>query len=170
MIESYKGKMPDIDASVFVHESAVITGDVVLKSHASIWCNAVLRGDTGEIIIGAYSNIQDNCTVHNSTGIPVVVGEYVTVGHNAVLHSCTVGDRSLIGMGAIILDRAIIGCNCLIGAGALVTPGQVIPDNSLVLGSPAKVVRELTEADIEGHIKNANTYVEKARTYKGTGI
>lgn len=166
MIESYKGMHPKIAESAYYHESSVIIGQVELKENASIWCHGVLRGDMGQISIGKNSNIQDNCTVHNSTGIPVVVGDYVTVGHNAILHSCTVGDNSLIGMGAIILDGAIIGKNCLIGAGALVTPGQVIPDYSLVLGSPGKVVRTLTDEDVNGHIKNAETYVEKALAYK----
>lgn len=168
MIKTYKGMTPVMGKGVYVDESAVVNGDVTCGDNVSIWFNAAVRGDTGKIIIGQGSNIQDNCTLHNSKDVPVVVGEQVTVGHGAILHSCTVGDNSLIGMGAIVLDHAVIGKNCLIGAGALVTPGTVIPNNSLVLGSPAKVIKEISMEQIEKNIQNALTYVELAKTYIGT--
>lgn len=166
MIKSYKGVSPQIDSEAYIHESAVINGDVIIEKGASIWFNTSLRGDTGPIRIGQYSNIQDNSSVHNSKDVPVILGDYVTVGHGAILHSCEIGDNTLIGMGAIVLDHAKIGKNCLIGAGTLVTPGTVIPDGSLVLGSPGKVIKQLTKDRIKANKDNALEYVNLAKEYK----
>lgn len=166
MIRSFKDKKPQIDETAYVAESSQIIGDVVLKKNSSVWDNAVLRADIGKIIVGEGSNIQDVCAVHNTKGIPVIIGNNVTVGHGVVLHSCTIGDNSLIGMGAVILDNVTIGKNCIVAAGAVVTPNTVIPDGSMVMGVPAKVVRSLTENQIKANIKNAEEYVKLAETYK----
>jgi len=144
---------------LFIAQGAAVCGDVTLGDCVSIWYNAVLRGDMAPIIIGDKTNIQECSVLHVSENIPLVLGKGVTVGHGAILHSCTVGDNSLIGMGAIILDGAKIGNNCIIAAGALVTGGTEIPDGSLVMGSPAKVRREMTEAEIDANRKNAEEYV-----------
>lgn len=165
MVKAYKDRMPNIGLNVYIDESAVVNGDVSLGDQVSIWFNASLRGDTGSITVGKGSNIQDNCCVHNSKGLPVEIGEYVTVGHGAILHSCTIGSNTLIGMGAIVLDKVVIGTNCLIGAGALLTPGMIIPDNSMVLGSPAKVIKEVTKDQINRNTQNALSYVELAKNY-----
>lgn len=145
----------------FIANSAAVVGDVTLGENTSVWYSAVLRGDEGAIKIGDGSNIQDNCTVHGS----VTVGNLVTVGHNAILHGCTVEDGALIGMGACILDGAVIGAQSLIGAGALVTGGTIIPPRSLVLGSPAKVKRELTEEEVASLSENAAHYIALAKQY-----
>ncbi len=166
MIRSFNGKSPQVDESAYVAESAQIIGDVVLGKNASIWDNAVLRGDIGQIIVGENSNIQDVSSVHNTQGVPVVIGKNVTIGHRVVLHSCSIGDNSLIGMGAIILDHVKIGKNCLIGAGAVVTPHTEIPDGSLVMGMPAKVIKPLSEAQVEGNIKNAQEYARLSAQYR----
>ncbi len=144
---------------LFIAQGAVVCGEVTLGDRVSIWYNAVLRGDMAPIIIGDETNVQECSVLHVSENIPLVLGKGVTVGHGAILHSCTVGDNSLIGMGAIILDGAKIGKNCIIAAGALVTGGTEIPDCSLVMGSPAKVRREMTEAEIDANRKNAEEYV-----------
>ncbi len=166
MIRSFKGIEPQIHETAYVAESAQIIGDVVLEKNASIWDNAVLRGDVGKIVVGENSNVQDVSAVHNTEGLPVIIGKNVTIGHRVVLHSCAIGDNSLIGMGAVILDNVKIGKNCLIGAGALVTPNTEIPDGSLVMGMPAKVVKPLSEAQIEGNIKNAEEYVSLSAIYR----
>ncbi|MBE7063149.1 MAG: gamma carbonic anhydrase family protein [Ruminococcaceae bacterium] len=144
---------------LFIAQGAVVCGDVTLGNNVSIWYNAVVRGDMAPITIGDETNIQECCVLHVSEDIPLVLGKGVTVGHGAILHSCTIGDNSLIGMGAIVLDGAKIGKNCIIGAGALVTGGTEIPDGSLVIGSPAKVKREMRPEEIEANQKNAEEYV-----------
>lgn len=144
---------------LFIAQGAVVCGDVTLGDKVSIWYNAVLRGDLAPIVIGDESNIQECSVLHVTNDIPLTLGKGVTVGHGAILHSCTIGDNSLIGMGAIVLDGAKIGKNCIIGAGALVTGGTEIPDGSLVVGSPAKVRREMTEAEIAANRHNAEEYV-----------
>ena len=144
---------------LFIAQGAVVCGNVTMGDHVSIWYNAVIRGDMAPIIIGDESNVQECSVLHVSENIPLIIGKGVTVGHGAILHSCTIGDNSLIGMGAIVLDGAKIGKNCIIGAGALVTGGTEIPDGSLVIGSPAKVRREMTDAEIEANRKNAEEYV-----------
>lgn len=164
MIKELKGIKPSIDEGAFVAETASVLGDVTIGEGSSIWYGAVARGDIAPITIGKYSNIQDNATVHNETDIPAVVGDYTVVGHNAIVHGCTIGDNCLIGMGAIILNRAVIGDNCIIGAGSLVTQGRVIPPNSLVVGSPAKVIREVTEEELDKVRKNAVRYYNLWKT------
>ncbi len=163
MIYEFSGAKPQIDEDVFVADDAAIIGDVTVKSGASIWFGAVLRGDQAHIEIGEMSNVQDNATVHaNAT-----LGRGVTVGHNAIIHGCTIGDNTLIGMGAIVLDGAEIGKNCIVGAGALVTGGKKFPDGSLIVGAPATVKRELSREQITSIKENADEYVELSRKYRG---
>jgi len=153
----------------FVAESAQVIGHVILGEGASIWFGAVLRGDNESITVGEGSNIQENCVLHTDMGFPLVIGNGCTIGHTAILHGCTIGDNSLVGMGATVLNGAKIGNNCLIGAGALVTEGKVIPDNSLVVGAPAKVIRTIGD-DVEAMLKlSASHYVENARRF-ATGL
>ena len=149
----------------FVAKSADILGSVIIEDNVSIWYNAVLRGDIGSIIIGEGSNIQDGCVLHTDIGGSLMVGQYVSAGHNAVLHNCKIGDNTLIGMNAVVLSNAEIGKDCLIGANALVTGGTKIPDNSLVLGSPGRVVRELTEEEIENNRRTALHYIGNFKLY-----
>ena len=149
----------------FVADSAQVIGSVVLEEGAGIWFGAVLRGDNETITIGEGSNIQENCVLHTDMGFPLVVGKGCTIGHSAILHGCTIGDNSLVGMGATVLNGARIGRNCLVGAGALVTEGKEIPDNSLVVGAPARVIKTLGE-DAAGMLKlSAGHYVENAKRF-----
>ena len=150
------------EQDVFLAEGAVVVGDVTLGSRCSVWHNAVLRGDCASITVGAGSNVQDCAVLHGAAGFPVVVGEGVTIGHGAIVHGCTVGDNTLVGMGAIVLNGARIGVDCIIGAGALVTQGTVIPDGSVAYGSPAHVVRPATEEDRMANQANAQEYVRLA--------
>lgn len=158
MMDKEKLKEPLLDPETFIAQGAAVIGRVVLKKGASIWFNAVLRADIADIVIGEYSNVQDNSVIHVDYDVPVIVGNYVTIGHGAILHACKIGNNTLIGMGAVILDRAIIGNNCLVAAGSLVPPGKTFPDGSLILGNPATVVRTLTEAEKDQIVKNANDY------------
>lgn len=151
----------------WVADSAQVIGQVVLKARSSVWFGAVLRGDNEPITLGEGSNIQENSVLHTDMGFPLTIGADCTIGHNAILHGCTIGDNSLVGMGAIVLNGAVIGRNCLIGAGALVTEGKQIPDNSLVIGSPAKVVRTLDADAVAGLKLSASHYVENARRFAG---
>jgi carbonic anhydrase/acetyltransferase-like protein (isoleucine patch superfamily) len=166
MIQKYKDVSPQIDESSYVAESAVIIGDVILSSNTSVWPNATLRGDMAAIKIGKNSNVQDNSVIHVNRGMETILGENVTVGHAAILHACTIGDGALIGMGAIILDQAEIGENSLVAAGSLVPPRKKFPAKSLIMGNPAKVVKELSDADIEDIKKNCQHYVELGQEYK----
>ena len=151
----------------FIAETAVVIGDVVLGHNVSVWFNTVLRGDNEPIRIGENSNIQDMAVLHTDVdGTPVIIGRNVTVGHKAVLHGCTVGDNSLIGINAVVLDRAEIGRNCLIGAGALVPEGKKIPDNSLVMGIPGKIVREVDAAREATLTRSAMLYVDNFKRYQ----
>ena len=150
----------------WVAPNAVVIGDVSLKKNASVWFGAVLRGDNDPIILGENSNIQDNSVCHTDDGMPLIIGDNVTVGHKVILHSCTVGDNSLIGMGSTVLNKAKIGNNCLVGANALVTEGKEFPDNSLIVGSPAKVKRELTDMEKKIIELSALHYVENMKRYK----
>lgn len=162
---SYKGHIPKIASDVYIGPGASVIGRVTMGAGSSIWPNAVVRGDIAEICIGERTNIQDNSTLHVDSGHPLKVGNDVVVGHNAILHGCTVEDNCLIGMGAIVLDGAIIGERSLIGAGALIAPNKVIPPQSLVMGSPGKVVRNLTEEEVE-HIRHAAAeYSAKAQEF-----
>jgi len=164
-IEDYENNSPKIDPSAFIAGSADIIGRVTIASEASVWYNTTLRGDINEIVIGPRSNIQDNVVIHLSDDFGCQIGELVTVGHSAILHACTVKDEALIGMGAIVLDGAVIGERAIIGAGALVTGGTVIPPGSLVLGSPAKVIRTLSQ-DEQSKVKNwALKYVTQSRKF-----
>lgn len=157
---------PDLADDVWVAESATVVGNVIMASGSSAWFGTVIRGDNEPIKIGARTNIQDNSVLHSDPGSPLVIGEDVTVGHQAMLHGCTIGDNSLVGIGATILNGAKIGKNCLIGAHALVTENKVIPDNSVVMGSPGKVVKELPEAQ-EAMLKtSAEYYVKNAQRFK----
>ena len=164
-IESYAGFVPEIHPSAFVASSADVIGRVTIGEEASVWYHATLRGDIHEIVIGARSNVQDNVVVHLAENYGCYVGELVTVGHSAVLHACTIKDEVLIGMGAIVLDGAVIGERSIIGAGALVTGGTVVPPGSLVLGSPAKVIRQLSEAEQADVRVWAEKYLDHSRKF-----
>ncbi len=166
MIYPFKDKKPVIDSTALVVDSAQIIGDVVIGEGSSIWFNAVVRGDVNYIRIGKRTNIQDGCVLHVARRThPLVVGDEVTVGHNVTLHACTVGSRCLIGMGAVIMDGAEVGEESIVGAGALVTQGRIIPPGSLVLGSPAKVKRQLTEDEKRDIRDSANHYVGDMESY-----
>jgi carbonic anhydrase/acetyltransferase-like protein (isoleucine patch superfamily) len=157
---SAAGRTPSLDPTAFVAAGARVVGGVVLSEGASVWYNAVLRADGDTITVGAGSNLQDNVSVHVDPGHPVVIGRDVSVGHNAVVHGCTIGDGSLIGMGAVVLSGAVIGDGCLIAGGAVVLEGAVIPPGSLVAGVPAKVRRDLTDDERAGILRNALVYRE----------
>jgi len=165
MIRKYLDKKPLIEENVFCAENATLIGEVIIEKDASVWFNTVLRADNELIKIGEGSNIQDNCTVHVDEGYSVEIGKGVTVGHNVVLHGCKVGDNSLIGMGSILLDGVEIGENTIIGAGSLVTSGKKIPSGVLCLGSPAKVIRELTQEEIQSIGNSSCHYIEKSKKY-----
>lgn len=158
-------KVPQLADSVWVAPNATVIGDVRLAANVSIWWNAVLRGDNDPIAIGANSNIQDGSVLHTDAGVPMQLGRDVTVGHLVMLHGCTVGDGSLIGIKSVILNGAVIGKHCLIGANTLIPEGKVIPDRSLVMGSPGKVVRELSDEQVARIAQSAAHYVENARRY-----
>ena len=159
-------KTPDIHPSAFVAPGAIVRGEVHLAENSSVFYNAVLRGDRAPISIGEGTNIQDNCVVHVEYDLPVTVGKNVTVGHGAILHGCTVGDETLIGMGAIVLNGAQIGKGCLLGAGALVTQNAVIPDGCMAVGSPARVKRPLTPEEMDGLRRSAADYRQEAQACK----
>lgn len=166
MIKGHNGIEPKIDETVFIAESADIIGNVTIGRNSSIWYQGVLRGDDQPITIGENTNIQDGSVVHTGWEIPTVVGNNVTVGHKALIHGCTIGDNTLIGMGSIILDGAEVGEFTIIGAGSLVPPGKKIPSGVLALGSPAKVIRELTQEEKDSIIESAVDYVEAANNHK----
>ena len=155
-------RQPRLGRGVYIAKGAVVIGDVELGDYSSVWYNATVRGDINRIVIGEGSNIQDNAVVHLADDYPAILGDYVTVGHTAIVHACTVEDEVLIGMGSTILDAAVIGAQSIIGANALVTQGTRIPPGSLVLGSPAKVVRTLTPKERKGLRHWAEKYVENA--------
>jgi carbonic anhydrase/acetyltransferase-like protein (isoleucine patch superfamily) len=165
-IYSLGNDMPSIDPTAYVAEAATIIGRVVLHPGASVWSQAVLRGDNEPIVIGTGSNVQEGAVLHTDAGFPLTVGAGVTIGHQAMLHGCTVGNGSLIGIQAVVLNGAVIGRNCLVGAGAIVTEGKSFPDGSLILGAPAKVVRVLTEADTARLAHAAADYVERGARYR----
>jgi carbonic anhydrase/acetyltransferase-like protein (isoleucine patch superfamily) len=158
--------VPEIDASAYVADTATLIGKVTVEANASVWYGVTIRGDNERITIGMESNVQEGAVMHTDMGFPLVLGKGVTVGHMAMLHGCTVGDGALIGIGAVVLNGARIGKGCLVGAGALVTEGKEFPDNSLILGSPAKAVRTLTEEDLLRLQGNAASYVERGRRFK----
>lgn len=154
------------NGDVWVAPDANVIGRVVLESGASVWFGATLRGDNEIITVGQGSNIQENCVLHTDMGYPLTIGANCTIGHKAILHGCIIGTQSLVGMGATVLNGAVIGNNCLIGAGALVTEGKVIPDGSLVMGSPGKVVRQLSDDQIAGLKTSAQHYQARMRQYR----
>jgi len=157
---------PDIPASAYVAVEATVIGKVTLGERVSIWPGAVIRGDNDTIQIGAASNVQDGAVLHVDRGYPLTIGAHVTIGHQAMLHGCTVGDCSLIGIGATILSHAVIGKYCLVGAGALITERKVFADRSLIIGAPARRVRELTDAECRGLETSAANYAERGRQYR----
>ena len=159
-------KIPQVHETAWVADSARVIGHVRLDRDASVWFGAVLRGDNELLHLGAGSNIQDASVVHADPGFPVVIGERVTIGHKVMLHGCTVGDESLIGIGAIVLNGARIGRHCLVGAGALVTEGKEFPDGSMILGAPARVVRQLSAEQMALLRQGADHYVENARRFR----
>lgn len=161
-LDRFLAKKPKLGRGVYIARGAAVLGDVTLGDFSSVWYNAVARGDINRIVVGHHTNIQDNAVLHLADDFPCVVGNYVTIGHSAVVHACNVGDECLIGMGAVILDGAVIGKQCIIGAKALVTQGAKIPPGSLVLGAPAKVVRALTREERAGLKAWAVKYVENS--------
>ena len=166
MIYEYDGRRPEIAADADGAPSADVIGSVRLGARSSLWFQVVLRGDNDWIEIGADSNIQDASVIHTDRGVPTRIGERVTVGHVAFLHCCTVGDDSLIANGARVLDRVVIGRHCLIAAGALIPPDRTIPDGSVVMGSPGKIVREVTERDLALIAQTARHYAARAASYR----
>lgn len=163
---SLGGKRPTLADDTWVAPDANLIGDIVLEAGASVWFCATLRGDNETITVGAGSNVQENCVFHTDMGFPLRIGTNCTIGHKVMLHGCTIGNNSLIGMGATVLNGARIGDNCLIGAGALITEGKVIPDGSLVMGAPGKVVRELDAAAIKGLEASALHYQDNMRRFR----
>lgn len=165
MIHKFNGMTPDIEKSNFVAMSADVIGDVTAKENSSIWYNCTLRGDIAPIRIGENSNIQDNSVIHVNHDKGTVVGDNVTIGHRVLLHACTIEEDCLIGMGSIILDNSVIGKESIVGAGSLVTMGKKFPPRSLILGSPAKVVRSLSEEEVESIRENVASYVAISKEY-----
>ena len=157
---------PELDPQSWVAPNAAVIGQVVMKKNASVWWNCTVRGDTDRIIIGENSNIQDGSIVHTNRGIVVTLGDHVTVGHGVILHGCTIGDRCLIGMGATILNHAVVGKNSLVGANSLLPEGKVYPERSLIMGAPAKVVRELTDEEVAHLTDSAERYVKNWNRYQ----
>jgi len=161
-LDRFLSKKPTVGKGVYIARGAAVLGDVTLGNYSSVWYNAVLRGDINRIVVGHHSNVQDNAVLHLADDFPCIIGNYVTIGHSAVVHACTVGDEVLVGMGAVILDGSVIGSQSIIGAKALVTQGTKIPPGSLVLGAPAKVVRALTKDERAGLKAWAQKYVENS--------
>ena len=166
MILNYENNKPNIDKDCFISETSTVIGKVTLGSESSVWYGAVLRGDVNTITIGERTNVQDNATVHVAGQFSTTIGDDVTIGHNAIVHGCTIGNRVLVGMGAIVLDGAVIEDDVIIGAGALIPPGKVIPSKSLVVGSPGKVVKTINEEAVEGLLESARIYVKEASLHK----
>ena len=157
---------PVLKGDNYVAPNAAVIGSVVMEANSSVWWNVTIRGDNDVITLGENVNVQDGSVIHTDSGVPVTLGRNVSIGHLVMLHGCTIGENSLIGIGAIILNRVTIGKNCLIGAGSLITEGKTIPDGSLVLGSPGKVVRSLTPEEVQMNMWIAEHYVERAAIYR----
>ncbi|MCX7920679.1 MAG: gamma carbonic anhydrase family protein [Clostridia bacterium] len=166
MIQKYKQYLPEIDESCYVAPNSIIIGNVKIGKNSSIWYNTVIRGDTAKITIGSCTNLQDGCILHCSHDKDLIIGNNVTVGHGAILHSCIVDEGCLVGMGAIILDGVKIGKNCLVAAGALLTPNTQVPDNSLVLGNPGIIKRQLTDEEVAKIKMSSQEYIRLANEYK----
>ncbi len=167
MILNYKEHVPKIHDSTFIAQNATIIGDVQIGAHCSVWFGAVIRGDVAPVRIGDYTNIQDQSVLHQSPNMPLTLEDHVTIGHRVTLHSCTVRSGALVGMDSTILDGAVIGENAFVGAGSLVTSNTEIPPNSLAFGRPAKVIRQLTDEDIQEMTRINETYVNHIPHYKG---
>ena len=159
-------KVPQVPASAYVAPEAVVIGEVVLGEGANIWPGAVIRGDNVLIRVGRNSNVQEGAVLHSDPGVPLVVGDDVSIGHQAMLHGCTVGDGSLVGIQAVVMNHAVVGRECLVGAGALVAEGKAFNDRALILGSPARMLRTLSDEEVAGLRFNAEDYVRRAQVYK----
>jgi carbonic anhydrase/acetyltransferase-like protein (isoleucine patch superfamily) len=171
MLIRHDGIAPRIDPSAYVHSSAQVIGDVHIGAQSSVWFNAVIRGDVYHVRIGARTNVQDNSTIHVTTNCwATTVGDDVTIGHNVVLHGCAIGNRCLVGIGAIVLDGCEIGDDCIVAAGSVVTPGTKVEAGQLLLGSPARAVRRLEESELEHLLASAGNYVANAERYRRQGI
>ena len=167
MIESFKQASPRVDPRAFVHDAAVLIGNVVVGADSSIWPCATLRGDDGPIVIGTATSIQDGAVLHMTTGLSTTtIGDRVTVGHSAILHGCTVHSDCIIGMGSIILDNAVIGSGCIIGAGAVIPPGKTVAEGNVVVGNPMRILRECTDEDRAWIDKSWRIYVERTHEYR----
>ncbi len=170
MIISFMENTPEVEKAAFIAENASVIGNVKLEENANIWFGAVLRADVAEIRVGKNTNVQDNAVIHVSIGKPAIIGDNVTIGHSAIVHGATVGNNVLIGMGSIILDGAVIGDNCVIGAGAVVTSGTVVPDNTMMLGTPAKPVKEIPQEKAKGITMSAEGYVKLSKRFVNTEL
>jgi len=166
MLYALGHKRPTLSRHYFIAPEAVVIGDVIIGEEVSIWFNAVIRGDNDTVTIGAGSNVQDGSVLHVDDGVPLMIGERVTIGHKVMLHGCTIGNGSLIGMNAVVLNNAIIGKNCLIGANALVTEGMQIPDGSLVVGSPARVIKPVNDSALQVMQAGTQNYIDKISLYR----
>ena len=166
-LDGARAELPG-EGEYFVAPNAVLIGKVILEPMASVWFGAVLRGDNEPIRVGARSNVQDGCVLHTDMGYPLVIGEDCTIGHQAMLHGCQIGDGSLIGINSVIMNGATIGSNCLVGANTLIAEGKSIPDNSLVVGSPGRVIRHISDAERTTMLGNAEVYVKKSARYRNT--
>jgi carbonic anhydrase/acetyltransferase-like protein (isoleucine patch superfamily) len=163
---SISGEKPQLADSAWVAPQAVVIGRAVLAEHTSVWFNAVIRADNEPVRIGAGSNVQEGAVLHTDPGFPLEIAANVTIGHQAMLHGCTIGEGSLIGVQAVVLNGAVIGKHCLVGAGAIVTEGKVFPDRSLIVGAPAKAVRELSDEQVANLLHNAEDYVRRVEVYR----
>jgi len=165
-VYQYGDRIPSVHASAFVAPNASVIGSVVLSENTSVWFGATIRGDNDTITLGKGSNVQEGAVLHTDAGIKLTIGEHVTIGHQAMLHGCTIGDGSLIGIQAVILNGAVIGKGCLVGAGAIVTERKEFPDRSLILGAPARVVRQLSDEDVANLLKSAASYIERRAQFQ----
>lgn len=166
MIYELDGIAPIIDDTAWVADDVNLIGKVTLAAKSSVWFGSTLRGDNEMLTLGEGSNIQENSVLHTDMGYPLTIGKNCTIGHKVMLHGCTIGDNTLIGMGAMVMNGAVVGKNCLIGAGALITEGKIIPDGSLVMGAPGKIIRTLTDEAIEGLTRSALSYEKNAERYR----
>lgn len=162
----YLDRIPKIHPNAKIFETAIVIGDVTIEENCNIWFHATLRGDMAPIKIGSHTNIQDNAVIHTNIDLPTTIGKYVTVGHGAIVHAATIGDYALIGMGAILLDGAVVGDYAMVGAGCLVPPGKVVPPRTLVVGNPMKIVRELTNLEIDSNLRNTEYYLKLMNEYE----
>ena len=165
-IRGFESHLPKLAEPIYIDPASVVIGNVELGDHVSVWPNAVLRGDPTAIRIDSWTSIQDNSVLHADPGAPLVLGDDVTVGHMVMLHGCRVGNNSLVGIGAVVMNHARIGANCIVGAQSLVTEGKSYPDGVLIIGAPARVIRELTPAEIEGLKQSSARYVQRAALYR----